>query len=174
MMEKQRVRPVGARVTRGELIESGVLSGLIGGVLMALVAMVRSAAAGGDFFGPVYLIAATILGGDALQGGFGVLLVGLLVHLTIAAALGVLFTVVVPARTTAGDALLAGLLFGAVVFLGMTYIFMPLVNPVMDAAMRTQLTWFFVYHLVFGAGVAFAPAIARSLHVRHQRAAVAH
>lgn len=162
------------RVTATEVVQSGILGGLIGGVLMALVAMLWFAAYGGGFFEPMVLVAAGVLGVGALQADAAAVIAGVLVHLGVASLLGLVYAAAVRARPTLGGAFFAGLVYGSLVFVVMGLLILPVANPVMYDVTRRMLEWFFVFHLFYGGGLGLAPSIARLLHVRHHREVAAH
>lgn len=150
-----------------ETIQAGIIAGLIGGALMGLVAMVRSAAVGLGFWLPMKLISGLYFGVDTLLGDAGVILLGMLTHLVTASVWGVVFAVITKGRLRMASALLAGLLYGAAVWLVMTYFVLPWANEVMFERVSIAMGWFFVYHLVYGATLALSPGMARRLHRRH-------
>ena len=73
------------------IVYAGAVAGIIAGIGMAVVAMIISAARGDSALTPVYLIGATFMGSDAVVGGAGPFIVGLITHLVVSAVLGILF-----------------------------------------------------------------------------------
>ena len=139
---------------------AGAIAGIIAGMVMGLAAMTRAAAAGMSFWLPMEQIAATFYGPDALLGGIGPILVGTAFHLGVAACLGGLVGLVA-ARRTAGRAFGMGLAAGVIIWLGMAYVALPLVDPVMRARVALLGGWWFVYHLIFGCMLFLVPLIDR-------------
>ena len=72
---------------RGVIIGGGI-AGILAGIVMAMAAMFYAAANGSGFWLPVRSIAATWYGANALVGGAGVLIVGLVTHLGTSAKVG--------------------------------------------------------------------------------------
>jgi hypothetical protein len=160
-------RPV--RRSWRDVVAAGAATGLLAGVFMALVAMVKSAILELGVWLPMKQIAAVFWGVEALIGGAGAAAVGALIHLAVSAAWGILFAAMVGPRTRGGTALAFGLAYGALVWMVMAFFVLPLVNPVMSA--RTELITFpfFLYHLIFGAVLALIPlAQANLLDARAQ------
>ena len=100
----------------------GASSGIVACIAMEIFAMVASSAMGQGFWTPQRLTAATFMGVDALLGGGGTVLLGLVMHLVAGAVLGVIFALLTPRVTSAGRDLGLGLLFGIVVWVVATYI----------------------------------------------------
>ncbi len=161
-------RIVGYEGTRGhagstarEVALAGVVSGIIGGVLMAMFAMFYMGAIGMGFWTPLRGIAATLLGVNALVAGAGALVLGVMIHMVASMGWGVLFALAIPRTARAGAALAYGLGAGIVILLVMTFLVMPWADPTMRA--RVDLMWgsWIVEHLIFGVGLAFTPALRR-------------
>jgi hypothetical protein len=151
-----------------EIIDAGLIAGLIGGVAMALLATVYAGAAGIGFWHPVKAIAATITGSPAVQGGAGAVLLGLVVHLCAAMMFGVLFAVACPREVNPVPALVFGCFAGLSILIVMNLIVVPFLDP----AVRTHLMWgsdkgavpvsvAFLMHIVYGVGLSLAPALRR-------------
>jgi hypothetical protein len=140
-----------AATDAGDNIKIGIVAGITGAIVMAMWSMGYAAAQGLGFFLPMRLIAATFFGVEALVGGAGVLLAGMMLHFVTASAWGVLFALLLPRRAGYGLSLLAGLIYGAVVVLAvMTYGILPLLDPIMRE--RVELTMFswIVTHVIYG------------------------
>ena len=134
-----------------EFAASGALAGLAGGVVMMFYLMLYSAFWGAGFLLPLRLVAATFFGVGALIGGPGVVIAGAIIHLAIAAALGILYSLIPRATTTTFHSLLGGIGFGVVVMLVSTLIVLPSADPVLRARVAlTPLAWF-LGHALFGA-----------------------
>jgi hypothetical protein len=140
-----------------------VLSGLLAGTLMALVAMIHSAVVGLGLWLPMKLVAGVYLGVNTLLGDGGVVLIGVLTHLLIASGWGVVFAVITRGRIEAAVAVILGAVYGAAVWVAMSYLVLPWANRVMLERVNLAMGWFFVYHLLFGLALATSPAIARWL-----------
>ena len=118
---------------------SGVLVGMLGGIVMALFTMLATATyLNMDFFTPLYAIAAPLVGQEPLmtslrQGNFylalGPALLGLVVHLLWAALWGVIFVLLARRlHLTGGVAIISGLVYGVLVMLVMIFIVVPFVG----------------------------------------------
>lgn len=144
-------------------LATGVVAGLLGGMLMAAWSMSYAAVTGIGFFMPLKLIAATVHGVESLVGGPGVLLIGVLIHVVVAMGYGVLFALLLPRGASIGAGFLAGLAYGALILLFMTYIVLPLGNEIMRERVELIPTSWIVTHLIFGATVGLlVPALRRS------------
>ena len=156
--EKERWRsrhPVPSSVA----LLAGVLSGVIAGVGMALVLLWREGANGVEVWTPMQLMAATFYGAEALHGGAQVILVGEIVHAVIAIGYGLIFSFFVSRATPLGMAFLYGLVYSVLIWGVMTYMVLPLVDPVMQRAEALQPNWWFISHLVFGALLFLTPLL---------------
>ncbi len=130
---------------------SGALAGLVGGVVMAMWSMVVLAATGAGFWTPVNLIAHTIWRGAPTDGSFsiGALLLGLLVHMVMSVAFGVvLATLATRLAGTLPALLAAGMTFGLVLWLVNQYVIWPAID---ETAAQAFTPWVFAAgHLLFG------------------------
>lgn len=156
MIERYKTRNaiIDAPILFREAIRPGLISGVIGAVLMGILSMLL-AARQGDPFLPMKLIAATFLKENALRGGFkpGPVLLGTLLHFTAAILLGIFFawlggSLRAPAATA------WGVIFGLAVWVIMQYGILPVINPSL-AAMPPGA--FAVTHAVFGASLGTYP-----------------
>lgn len=137
--------------------DGGIRVGLSAGLVMALAGMFVSAATGAGFWTPMRLLAASLMGVDALIGGFGAILLGLVLHFAVAAFWGVVFTALVDRDLTADRALVAGLVFGVAVWAVMTYAGLPLLDRTMLPRVKLAPATWFVMHLVYGVCLWRAP-----------------
>jgi hypothetical protein len=143
-----------------EIVGTGVVAGIIGGMLMAMIMMVATAAGGMGLLAPLRLIAATFYGKDAMTGG-GPLIVGLMVHMMNSMVFGVLFAWTAGRRLAALPALMAGVAFGVAIWAVMTFGGLPMLNPMMRERVAMMPVVWFVAHVAFGMGVGSAPALRR-------------
>ncbi len=146
---------------------SGVAGGVLGALVMGLFFMLVSAMRGLGFWTPMKLISAVFLGTSAVFAGAGAVVLGLIVHLLVGAALGVLYAYMIPKEISVGLDVLMGLAFGALVYFVMTYAVLPWVNPLMFAAVSRG--WFFVYHLAFGLTLSLVVPVRRGVVSRAPR-----
>lgn len=155
------------------VIISGGIAGILAGIAMAMAAMLYSAANGSGFWLPVRSIAATWYGANALVGGAGVLIVGVLTHISNSAFWGMIFAAFPPVRKSTTAALFGGLVWGVVVWTIMSFAVMPWLDPTMYAAtVRMEAGWWFVLHLIYGATLVVTPSLIRSGFARWPAAEV--
>lgn len=152
----ETTKDTGARFT------AGAIAGVIAGIVMAMIAMSRAAFVGMSFWFPVEQIAATFYGVDALLGGGGPIIVGVLIHMVTSAVLGGLAGLFLAKLSTAG-AFGAGLLVGVVIWALMTFLVLPIANEVMRERVALMSGWWFTYHLVFGGMLFLTPVLFRRL-----------
>ena len=146
---------------RGVIIGGGI-AGILASIVMAAAAMLYAAANGSGFLLPVRSIAATWYGANALVGGVGVLIVGLVTHLVTGALGGVAFAVLPSSRKSATAALLSGLVWGVVVWAILSFAVMPWLNPTMYAGtVGKEPGWWFVLHLIYGGMLVVTPSMVR-------------
>ena len=151
---------------RGVIIGGGI-AGILAGIVMAMAAMFYAAANGSGFFLPVRSIAATWYGVNALVGGAGVLIVGLVTHLGTAAFGGVVFAALPSSRKSATVALLSGLVWGVVVWAILSFAVMHWLNPTMYAGtVGREPVWWFVLHLIYGGMLVVTPGLVRRVSAR--------
>lgn len=136
----------------------GAAAGMIAGAAMAMVAMIRAAAVGLGFWLPPKQIAGVIYGVDALIGGGSAVALGLLIHMVMSAAAGILFALVAY-RLSTMTSLLVGMVYGVLVWAVMTWLALPLVNQVMLDRVMVMPNWWFVYHLIFGGMLIVVPGL---------------
>lgn len=147
-----RVRPV---------VRAGLIAGLAGGLLMAAWAMVHSAARGGGLLLPLRVLGTTVAGERALVLGPTGPILGLAIHLSLAMVLGVVFAAAIGRHTPTRLALPAGLLYGLLLFFLAVAAVLPVVNPSAAVEARHVPSSWLVGHLLYGVGVALAPALRR-------------
>ena len=132
----------------------GALAGLAGGLAMAVVAALLSASMGQDIWHESKRIAAIVYGRAAFAGsGFepGPVLVGTLIHLLVSALLGAVFGIVtrrwLHLTSDFGTPVLAGLIYGLMVWLAAYFVVLPLLNP---ALLEVYAPAFIIQHAVYG------------------------
>jgi hypothetical protein len=155
------------------VIVGGAIAGILAGIVMAMAAMFYAAANGSRFWLPVRSIAATWYGANALAGGAGILIVGLVTHLGTSAFGGVVFAALPSSRKSATAALLSGLVWGVVVWAIMSFAVMPWLNPTMYAGtVGREPGWWFVFHLIYGGTLVVTPGLVRRSSARWPAAQV--
>ncbi len=150
----------------------GALGGLIAGVVFALAAMLGAVWLGGEFFGPLRMIASVPLQTDPVGISLTeALLAGTAFHVVASVAFGVLAAFLVRSmgllHSYAG-VIFSMTLFGFALWLVNFYVFAPILNVEWFATRTTPLSQF-VYHTFFfgtvlGLYIASAWAHAPSAH----------
>ena len=143
-----------------DIIGAGVVAGIIGGMLMAMIMMIATAAGGMGLLAPLRLIAATFYGNDAMTGG-GPLIVGLMIHMMNSMVFGVIFAWIAGRRLPAFQALMAGVAFGVAIWVVMTFGGLSMLNPMMRERVAMMPVAWFIAHAAFGMGVGSAPGLRR-------------
>ena len=157
---------------RGVIIGGGI-AGILAGTVMAMAAMFYAAANGSGFFLPLRSIAATWYGANALLGGAGVLIAGLVTHLGTSVFGGVFFAALPSSRKSARVALISGLVWGVVVWSILSIAVMPWLNPTMySETVGREPVWWFVLHLIYGGMLVFTPGLVRRFSAGWPAAAV--
>lgn len=149
--------------TASASLMGGAIAGIVGGILMAIFAMLYATATGMGFFGPLRMIAATLYGEGAMTAGADALLVGLIIHVVVSAFWGAIFGLLARRVTTAGAATGLGVLFAIGVLVLMTFIVVPIVNPVMHTEIPKMPVAWFIEHALFGVGLGLLPAFRRRI-----------
>ena len=154
--------------TNGRFVLTSAIAGIIAGMVMAMYAMVASATfLGQGLFSPLYGIASPLVGQQALmtsmhQGVYftlGPAIVGLIIHMMWSAVYGVVFGLIVRALHIQGAmAVGAGMLYGIVILLVMSFIVLPIVGA---GSMPAMVGWpsFTIEHLMFGVALGLWPIV---------------
>jgi hypothetical protein len=142
----------------------GALAGLVGGAAMTSVAGLLAEAYGYDGWFQLKMIASLVLGPSAVgQAGFAALpaLVGLLLHLAVAALLGAIFGIVsrriLRLPSDFGLPAVSGLVFGLMLWLT-AYLVAPAIAPQLMAIYAPA---FIIQHIVYGTVTALVYSILR-------------
>lgn len=133
--EERRLRRSTIVMTSGSLRQTlgvGVLAGLCAGISLAMFVMVMDAILGDSFLDWLRYSAAIALGSSALpdRSPLTVLIIGLIVHLSLASLYGAIFAVAARYITfLRRDLLIATTLFGLAIWLLNFYVFSPWLFP---------------------------------------------
>lgn len=146
---------------------AGAAAGVVAGMVMGLVAMFRALGMGMSFWLPMQQIGALFYGVNALLGGVGPTIVGMMIHLAMSAGAGLLFGLVA-ARLPGVVAFFLGLLYGAGIWAMTTFLILPLIDPTMSDRVALAPGWWFGYHLIFGAVLALASPLASTMRQTSQ------
>lgn len=132
-----------------------ILAGLIASVVMGMVQMIYEAVAGAGFWAPVVFIAATILRNlqhVSIPVPFliGPVVLGLMGHMMNSVVLGLSFSWIVGGLRGATNLLMAGVVYGLVVFVAMWYLVVPAIDPVL---LHLNMPVFLIAHVMWGAAL---------------------
>lgn len=155
--ERTRVPEIGAGADLG----AGLLAGLIGAGAMALWSMTYAGITGIGFSMPLKLVAGSVVGVEALVGDAGVMMVGGVIHMLTGMAYGAVFVWLLDEGSTPGIGMMLGMLYGAMILAAMTFVVLPLVNPVMRARVELIPFSWVVTHLIYGLTVGLLTPIFR-------------
>ena len=150
-----------------EILSGGFLAGALSGLVMALVAGLACISAGMSFWYPMRLVGALFFGSGALTGGPAVVIAGICTHLILSAAIGLIFAFIVDRRTPLAIAFVTGLVFSAIVWAMMTFVALPLFNPVMRLQVSYNAGWWFLLHMIYGAILSSTPSLKRRYAARY-------
>lgn len=128
----------------------GILSGIIAGMIFgAFMMFVVAPALHKPMTAPLNMIGAMFLGKAYLMHpSGGSIVLGLMMHMVMSAILGIIFAYIWRAISgNKGYEILAGLVYGLIVWLAMTYIVLPIMGSPMA---KVTGGWFLIGHLIFG------------------------
>jgi hypothetical protein len=133
----------------------GLGPGLLAGATMYFMLVIVAVASGAGPWRPMHVVASPFLGMAALEGGFWPTVLGLVVHFTLSALLGGVFTRVV-GRMRRRRQLGVGLFYALTLWLVAQYAVFPMLVPPVAAKLGTLWSFFMGhlgYGLMLGAGV---------------------
>ncbi len=155
-----------------EVVWMGVRWGVIGAVVMAMYAMVAGATyQGTGFFTPTYHIASAVIEPEPMMRSMesalrddtfffqaGPVMAGMMIHLVVGVAFGVVFTLAAHAlQLRGGTTILAGMAYGVGAMLFSAVIGLPLMaslfgggDPISTMPAMVGWTTFTIEHLIFG------------------------
>jgi hypothetical protein len=149
---------------------AGVAGGLVGGAVMALPAVLWAAASGHGFWYPVNVLAGMVLPGPGSLEGADLgsfhtdwFLAAGAVHAVLSIGFGVLFALVTPRLPPMPAPVAWGGLVLPLVWTGVTYGLMGVVNPVLQE--RVDWAWFIVSQFVFGVVAAVVVHRSEMVHI---------
>ncbi|HET8632428.1 MAG TPA: hypothetical protein VFL91_33800 [Thermomicrobiales bacterium] len=130
---------------------AGLIGGLIGGVAMAMVAMMLMPMLKQSPLYPVQLMAATVEGPSAVGGGMSADMLGAMIHMVMSAIFGVIYGVVLGALgwTALWVLIVAGIVWALFLYVVNEYGTLPLIDKVM--AERMPPLAFMMSHVAYGA-----------------------
>ncbi|MEJ2217596.1 MAG: hypothetical protein P8099_13380 [Gemmatimonadota bacterium] len=152
-------------------LTGGMITGLVAGAIMALVAMCRALVMGLGFWTPMKLVAATYFGLGALIAGGGAVDVGIVTHLVLSALAGAVFGLLFGNWLHKASALAVGVLYGVAIWALNTWVVLPWLNVVMLQRELAGPGWWWTLHVTFGGFMLFMPPIVHALGRRRPTAA---
>ncbi len=148
----------GARDLR-HCIKGGIVAGIVGGLVVALLMLLANVIMRENAWTVFGLAAKPILGKSALEPGFHALpvIVGVVSHFAVSIAWAIPFALIAYGLMR-NETVLAGALWGIVVWLVMFYIVLPLVG-LRDVVRTTAVMAALLEHMLFGIalGLGFLP-----------------
>jgi hypothetical protein len=149
---------------------AGLVGGLVGGVTMALPALLWAAASGHGLWYPVNLLAGMVLPGPgnleaAELGSFHAdwLLAAGALHAVLSVLFGMLFALVIRRLPNIPAPVAWGGLVLPLIWTGVSYALMGVVNPVLQE--RVDWAWFIVSQFVFGVAAAVVVLRSEMVHI---------
>jgi hypothetical protein len=139
-------------------VQAGIAGGILGGLLMAVPAILWSLATGRGFWYPVNLLAGMVVPGvDALPHAIGEFhgswfAAALAIHAALSIAFGLAFSFLVDKLPIIPGPIAAGGMLLPLMWTGATYGLMGVVNPLL--AQEVDWPWFIVSQFVFGIAAA--------------------
>ncbi len=147
-----------------ENVEAGALGGVIGGLLMAVWAVLSTYAKGLGLFAVPIWIGSTFMKPEMVQDhALAIGVWGTVLHLMISAVFGIGFAFLVRRTSDTSVALTIGALYTAVIFFVMVFVVMPYADPIMASHTAAISGTLVGMHLWFVLGIASIPALRRWL-----------
>jgi hypothetical protein len=144
---------------RKRALGGGVVAGVIGGVVIAVVMLIAALSRHQDIWIGMKGAAAPFLGERAMRPGFdpGAVALGVLCHFAVSIVWGVLFSVFFYGLSR-GATVVAGALWGIIVWFSMYYLVLPIVG-LEQMANAAPAGMAILSHLLFGlaVGIGFLP-----------------
>jgi hypothetical protein len=151
-------------------IVAGVAGGLVGGAAMAVPAVLWAAGSGHGFWYPINLLAGMVLPDPGILnpadlGSFHAdwFWAASTVHAVLSICFGVLFALVAPRLPHMPGPIVWGGLILPLVWTGVTYALMGVVNPVLQE--RVDWFWFIVSQFAFGIAAGFVVLRSETIHI---------
>lgn len=132
----------------GAWVRHGAIGGLIGGMVMAMVAMLYTLVAQQDLLAPLKQMGATFFKADS--GSAGSLLAGLMLHMMMSVLFGIVFALIVRGRASGlGTLVVAGMVFIVVEWVIARFVVLPVVDPPLVATFGASGG--IIAHAMYGA-----------------------
>jgi len=151
-------------------VPAGLLGGAVGGLLMALPALLWSVASGFGVWYPVNLLAGLVVPGmsnlpaaelSVFHAGW--LVVGMVIHAILSLGFGAVYGLLLARLPAMSGALAWGGLLFPLLWTGCSYSLMGVVNPVLQE--RVNWPWFILSQFVFGVVAAVVVDRSEKIHI---------
>ncbi|MBN8230247.1 hypothetical protein JYK02_22295 [Corallococcus macrosporus] len=139
-----------------DVVLPGALAGTLGAFGMAVLACAFSGVLQGEPWRPALLVAGLFYRGGTAHGAWAVLL-GLIIHFSLAGGLATGFALLLPRRGTAVAALCLGVLYGMGLWAVMFRLMVPFASPPLSR--EAPAAMLLLLHLAFGAALGTVPAL---------------
>jgi hypothetical protein len=146
----------------GARLAAGIVSGLIGGILMIGLMIGYAQMTGAGLTTPLKALGGFVYGLEALVVGPQAILAGALIQVGMAIVLGILFALFMSRATSTLGAMCAGIVVAVVIWAAMDLIVLPYENPTMAARITLEPFAYFVAHILLGLGLGMTPAFIRA------------
>lgn len=143
-----------------EVLASGILMGIAGGVAMLAVAMIGATSQGIAAMHPLQVIGESFVGPETFDGTARIAF-GAVVHLATSVAFGVLLAAIVPRDFPMASAIGVGVGFALFALMFMMLLVVPWANPGFRRAMQDIGGTWVIAHAVYGAALGMSPALRR-------------
>lgn len=158
------------------IVPSGAIAGCAAGIVLAFALGLQALSRGLSFAYPFRLLSRGFFNDSTRNEGLIWLLAGVGLHFSASIALGIGFSYLIRCHVpgdqnqVAGDrAFVSGVGYGAMVWVGMTFILLPAFNPTFRSYVMRQSLWWFLFHVFFGVTLMMVPDLRRALMRRSYR-----
>jgi hypothetical protein len=145
---------------RHEVLASGIITGIAGGMVMLAVAMFGARSEELETTHALQVIGESFVGPEALDGATKIAF-GALVHLTTSVAFGILLASIVPRDFPMASAIGVGVGFALFALMFMMPVVVPWANPGFRRGMQDIGGTWVLAHALFGATLGMSPALRR-------------
>ncbi len=144
-------------------VKAGIVAGLLGGLAMAAWLMVFTWFTGRGVLTPLKLFGGLFYGRNALAPGLGPAFWGLVAHLALSAALGVLFAAIFHREVAPLAEVASAIVYALLAWVLLTFVVLPVVNPLMREAVPSLSMAWFGAHVVYGGVLGVAQQLRRAV-----------
>jgi hypothetical protein len=136
---------------------------VLGAIAMMAWMMAAAALDGDGALSPLRAVGTTLRGPEALQGGAGTIAWGVLLHLAVGAAFGVVFAAVVPRDMELQGGVVLGTGVAIILMAIVIPLVLPRVAPLLKASMPRHGGAWVIAHAIYGAVAGIAPWLRRRI-----------